>query len=98
MSEVAVAVENTRRRGLTVWEGLAVIGLLMLAVVPAVWRDQPSLAWHAAGTGAGTAIGVFMSLRFGSHAATLRALRWAVGSGLGAAGVLAVWQAVGGHL
>ena len=83
-----MTVERTRKRGLTVPEGLAVIALLLLAGVPSVWRDRPSLAWHAAGIGGGTAIGVFMSLRFGSHAPMSRALRWALASGLAAAGVV----------
>ena len=93
-----MAVERPQSRALSAVEAVAVIALLVLSVVPAGWRDKPSLAWHAAGTGFGTAIGVFMSIRFGARDSMVRALQWAAGGGLVAAALVGGWQVLRGQM
>ena len=97
MSEVGVGVERARSRALSLGDGLAVIALIFLAVIPATWRDQRSPGWHAAGVGGFGAIVLFMSLRFGSKAPTSRALLWAASWGVIAGAVVWAWQVVHGH-
>ena len=92
-----MGVERARSRALSLSEGLAVIALIFLAVIPATWRDQRSPGWHAAGIGGFGAIVLFMSLRFGSKASTSRALVLAVSWGFIAGAAVWGWQLLNGH-